>query len=1196
MAEHAENMAKKYGALIIDGKNHFSTLEQFRKPSDPWHDSSQESELCIVWEVLFKDLLEMAQFGVPDHLYHHCCQSFPEFPIGYVQTEPTVDNPQVNIESPNSAVVPPQSSLVDPEIVAEVVDNSRIVFIPTDDVKVVLKRSDDELGRNWLALTYDCIQVLGESCGEVDATMKDCASGAVAVKKHIEGPRPTSCNTHKSSDQSVTPSIHEEPVYNVLQQQHMLPSTLRLEAGNTTSCTKNTVYIFDGCGTHTTLGFLLPEFGPIFRATFEAALAFLPDGSHFVTGTKLNHSVLPTASIAKAHSFMIDLNRDFIFDNLRLVHWVGEFFPAFDFVHFIEIVWEVAWQRVKAANAAAAAEDRYPQRKPNLHCSLPAYRGSNITGSRWEGITHCRYLSGTQPDNSQRHIFMSREMDEHLRRALEVVAKSKIIRTDINGGYVFAPCKHCLLSLVNIEPFDAINKFEQLDDVERKAMEADTSAKDDESAESGTASVSSLAKKELLVADSQRNAFGLPEGSMEDEAAHATTPKMMPRKESISTVRGSGSDSPKAPHSLKNVIIQTAVNIRDVITSAVTGSTSSSSNHWTDRAKEEQDRTANEWSAGAASQRASMTEPPSAQSGTSSSQLQVPMEVEIEGYTQEQMARARDAAMAMRPSLKLAYNQVLDVIGSTGLVFKKPQPADASDYPAAAAVPSEAPPDEILKYDIFTNSSGQRFDQLGHAQGWPGIERQFNLSDNWLAYTGFEPEMKALSESIPTTWESWRCLWWNPLSITPKGYYWKEVEVNHPALSPGRLSNTTDFTQPPTFGQILRRWFFGRNDVFHRACKGVTTILRHTGGLGSRRRRGGDPAVPMSTFGWCEAHHLAEAVGASTWNQGFDAAGMLAALKNELIDMHKKKSFNIMMIMASAESGTQRELGPAPAIIMKDSYYLPRRGIFSVPPDSVLQKSHVVLLRADHGHGDLFKGVISNVQRRAYQDLLDAGAGLFHATQLKCLMPILRDGILPMGRAASMFSMFHHQDTQRSRNLQRFNSEHEIIISIRSEEITKFVPLTDMFVASGNISVQVPVPRFAFDRIVEPGRDGGLVLFDSSWADETVEGTVSPFDDPDRPRPAVASEETKEQFVERAQMEGWDGPIFSCPGCKGVNPCGMLVCVHCRSPFLFRLRAYPDYLVSPMARKIVCQVVEKSCPQLQVPNPVRRDTSEVARA
>ena len=57
----------------------------------------------------------------------------------------------------------------------------------------------------------------------------------------------------------------------------------------------------------------------------------------------------------------------------------------------------------------------------------------------------------------------------------------------------------------------------------------------------------------------------------------------------------------------------------------------------------------------------------------------------------------------------------------------------------------------------------------------------------------------------------------------------------------------------------------------------------------------------------------------------------------------------------------------------------------------------------------------------------------------------------------------------------------------------------------------------------------------------------------------------------------------------------MLICLHCRSPFLFRLQAYPDYLVSPMARQIVVQVVRSYCSKTEVPNPVRMDTSEAAR-
>ena len=52
MAEHAEHIAKTYGALVIDGKTHFSTLEKFRKSGDPWHFSSQDEEFCLLWEVL----------------------------------------------------------------------------------------------------------------------------------------------------------------------------------------------------------------------------------------------------------------------------------------------------------------------------------------------------------------------------------------------------------------------------------------------------------------------------------------------------------------------------------------------------------------------------------------------------------------------------------------------------------------------------------------------------------------------------------------------------------------------------------------------------------------------------------------------------------------------------------------------------------------------------------------------------------------------------------------------------------------------------------------------------------------------------------------------------------------------------------------------------------------------------------------
>ena len=79
---------------------------------------------------------------------------------------------------------------------------------------------------------------------------------------------------------------------------------------------------------------------------FDAAIALLPEGSHFVMGAKVNHQVLPTASVAQAHSYMIDINRVFMPNEFRLVHWVGEFYPSFDLEDFVHEVWAKTTQKV----------------------------------------------------------------------------------------------------------------------------------------------------------------------------------------------------------------------------------------------------------------------------------------------------------------------------------------------------------------------------------------------------------------------------------------------------------------------------------------------------------------------------------------------------------------------------------------------------------------------------------------------------------------------------------------------------------------------------------------------------------------------------------------------------------------------------------------------------------------------------------
>ena len=236
-----------------------------------------------------------------------------------------MSNPQLNIKPPNSAIVEPSKCNVDAETVADFIDMAGVLSIPVDDVKVVLQQAGDEQGRQWLALVYDCIQVLGSARGEVDVSVEACICGSYKAKECIHGPRPSSCNTNKYSDRLVTPSVEVDKIVNVPQQHNMLISSVSIPGGRKVTCARHDVMLFDGCGTHTTLGYMLPEYGLTFRRMFDAALALLHNGAHFVSGAKLNHAVLPTESIAKAHSYMIDLNRVFMPDDVRLHHWVGEF-------------------------------------------------------------------------------------------------------------------------------------------------------------------------------------------------------------------------------------------------------------------------------------------------------------------------------------------------------------------------------------------------------------------------------------------------------------------------------------------------------------------------------------------------------------------------------------------------------------------------------------------------------------------------------------------------------------------------------------------------------------------------------------------------------------------------------------------------------------------------------------------------------
>ena len=241
MAKYAEEMAMKYGAYIVDGSHHFASLERYRKPDDPWHYSSVEFELCLLWEEMWQDLIQLSQYALPDRLFHHCCQSFPQLPIDCIPVNPTVTDPEISIKPPNAAVISPSSTVVEPEAVAELIDGSNILFIPVDDVKVVLQTTRDSLGEegnHWIALTCDVVQTLGSIRLDVDVSLEMCEEGSTHAKELINGPRPTSCNTHQRSDRLVTPSMETEAIVTFPQQQKMTRPILDFGIRDKVSCKK----------------------------------------------------------------------------------------------------------------------------------------------------------------------------------------------------------------------------------------------------------------------------------------------------------------------------------------------------------------------------------------------------------------------------------------------------------------------------------------------------------------------------------------------------------------------------------------------------------------------------------------------------------------------------------------------------------------------------------------------------------------------------------------------------------------------------------------------------------------------------------------------------------------------------------------------------------------------------------------------
>ena len=108
----------------------------------------------------------------------------------------------------------------------------------------------------------------------------------------------------------------------------------------------------------------------------------------------------------------------------------------------------------------------------------------------------------------------------------------------------------------------------------------------------------------------------------------------------------------------------------------------------------------------------------------------------------------------------------------------------------------------------------------------------------------------------------------------------------------------------------------------------------------------------------------------------------------------------------------------------------------------------------------------------------------------------------------------------------------------------KHVSIDDIYVDQGIVSIQVAVPRTAFDRVVIPSLSDegiGAVVYARCWAEHPVEGDIT--SDPALRWLAAPSGkgEAREDFASRAREEGWSGSVFACPACDAINPCGVRI-------------------------------------------------------
>ena len=350
----------------------------------------------------------------------------------------------------------------------------------------------------------------------------------------------------------------------------------------------------------------------------------------------------------------------------------------------------------------------------------------------------------------------------------------------------------------------------------------------------------------------------------------------------------------------------------------------------------------------------------------------------------------------------------------------------------------------------------------------------------------------------------------------------------------------------------------------------------------------------MGTFGWTELIDLAHALRYHVVPDGdeFNAPALLAMLRNDVCSQWAmsrggKERFEFAL-MVQKEGSSRTVVGmeePVRANVFRESFYRATQPYHDAAYFRDVDTGPIILIRATHGQGKLMKPILANLQVTMPVSIYPHIGGLFHATRREAIPHIMRQGILPMGRVGSMYSVFHHLDPHdRCRSMQRYKSESwNVIISLDLDRVKRHIKPEDIYInPTGTVTITAPVTRDLFEKVAVPqfkDKDCELTMWDKTFVNMKAVGAITNkdntsgssrtgVDDGEQPSTSAGTAgqcesarnvETYDEFLQRAKDQGWTGEVMSCPPAAPSTPKAACYASVAMLPSCSRTQPQPPY-------------------------------------